>query len=217
MTCGIWKRSLPPSGFIILPQPGKPWGCPRLRGPLAPSPAAAGEQGEGTRWLRGHAGDFGSYRDMLSGRLGLQSRFRWVRGARFGFCLPAPARCSLSVPFRAGAASCGAFALHSCRRETLPFPVSLVQFLGWVGWLGSALPCRCSPPPRQNQEEKEEGTWKAQLLSSFPTKHEVPGCPMLSAPQPLGRPSSSQKTECSSTGGLCPVSWRLPTPGSTLG
>lgn len=50
MTCGIWKRSLLPSGFIILPQPGKPWGCPRLHGPFAPSLAVAGEQGEGLRW-----------------------------------------------------------------------------------------------------------------------------------------------------------------------
>ena len=36
---------------------------------------------------------------MLLGRLGLQSRLRWVHRARAGFRLPPPACCSLSVPF----------------------------------------------------------------------------------------------------------------------
>lgn len=125
MTCGIWKRSLPPSGFIILPQPGKPWGCSLLCGPLARSPATGGEQGEGMRhwvampWTLAVSGSFcsegscflfdvpalpgalifllpqskRSYRDVLLGKL------CGVHRAGFGFRLPPPAHCSLSVPF----------------------------------------------------------------------------------------------------------------------
>lgn len=160
MTCGIWKRSLPPSGFIILPHPGKPWGCPLLCRPLAPSLATGDKQGEGMRhwvavpWTLAMSGSFCSegscfsfdvpalpgalifllphskrtYRDVLLGKL------CGVQGAGLGFCLPPPARCSLSVPCGVRASTCGAFALLGFIREMLPFPVSLVQIFGCVDW-----------------------------------------------------------------------------------
>lgn len=149
MTCGIWKRSLPPSGFIILPQPGKPRGCPRLRGPLAPSPAAAGEQGEGLRWLGGHTGGLwqswgravGKARAAKLAPLGARGSV-WLSPASPCSLLPL---CSLSRGSR----------LLRCPRSArlqkgnAPLPCFTCSILG-VGWLGSALPCRCSPPPRQN-------------------------------------------------------------------
>lgn len=62
MTCGIWKRSLPPSGFIILPQPGKPQGCPPPPRTPCPLPSCGGRAGQGDEALGGCVGDLGSVR-----------------------------------------------------------------------------------------------------------------------------------------------------------
>lgn len=205
MTCGIWKRSLPPSGFIILPHPGKPWGCPLLCRPLAPSPATGGKQGEGMKhwvampWTTAMAvsGSFCSegscfsfdvpalpcalifilphsqrtYRDVLLRKL------CGVQGAGFGFCLPPSAHCSLFVPCRVRAGTCGAFALLSFIRETLPFPVSFVQIFGWVDW---EVPVHVSAHCHLDKTEKRN--WRAHGKPS-PSPASPPSMGMLTAGQ----------------------------------
>lgn len=158
MTCGIWKRSLPLSGFIILAHPGKPWGCPLLCRPFAPSPATGGRQGEGMRhwvampWTLAVSVSFCSegsshllslhflvlnfppatqqknLQECAAGKA-LWGAWGWV-----WLLLVSSAHCSLSVPCRVRAGTCGAFALLGFIGEMFPFPVSLVQIFGWVDW-----------------------------------------------------------------------------------
>lgn len=155
MTCGIWKRSLPPSGFIILPQPGKPWGCPRLRGPLAPSPAA------------GCAG--------------------WGDGRAV------PGLCSLASPEQEQLLRCPRCA--RLQKGNVPLPCFTCSISERVG-LGSAPLGRCSPPVRQNWEEKVEQPGKAQLLVHANQLHAA--SPVLALPRKV--------SPLLGLWGLCPLS-----------
>lgn len=66
---------------------------------------------------------------------GRANQLLWsVLGAQGSGWLSAASPCPISVPVRAGAGSCGALAPHGCRRETFPFPVSLVQFSAGQVW-----------------------------------------------------------------------------------
>lgn len=98
-----------------------------------------------------------------------------MHGACFGFHLPLAACCSLSVPlpFKQELG----FAVPSLctfRRETLSFPVSLVQCLDWACWQA---PFRVSAHHHLGRtgKRKQRGHGKpSSSLASFQTKQEVP-------------------------------------------
>lgn len=136
---------------------------------------------------------------MLLGRLGLQSRLCWVQRAWVVFpCLPLLLLPLCSLSSRSWLLWCPRS--DCCRRETLPFPVSLVQFFGWVGW---EVPFCVSAHHHLDTTEKRKcrGRAKPSSLQASP-----PGLGSLTAPHsvPLEHTSSPQKAGCRSTGGALP-------------
>lgn len=222
MTCGIWKRSLPPSGFIILPQPGKPWGCPRLCGPLAPRRLwwASGMRGRGRA-----AAERGLCLLVLMSWL--MVRLRTCKPTplvnfgctRFGLafcCLPLPRLCSRSSRSR----------LLRCPRSArlqkgnVPLPCFTCSIFSRVG-LGSALLGRCAHH-RLGRTEKRKQRRPGQP-GSFPrtpcAQAPPPPCAASSSPQPAGaRWHLPEKCPTRKTGGLAlrtsPLCHKR--PGATL-
>lgn len=151
---------------------------PPLRTPC-PSPAAVGEQDEGTRQgscrarallARAHVPACGKAQDVQTNSSG---QF-WVHKARVGFLLPPPA---LSLfPFEQEPALAVPSLRTVAEGKRSPSLFHLFNFQpGGFGKCPSG--SVCSPPARQNREEKAEETRTARLLPQDPLCPSTPTSP----------------------------------------